>query len=149
MWFLNRVANPVLRWVLRSRMHRLASGSLMLITLHGRRTGRAYTIPVQYAEDGGQVIVYPGRPGRKVWWKNLEGGVPVTFRIRGRETAGTAHVVREPSAVADGLAVFLARFPSAARSLGVPKSADGAWNASELLHAAMERVIVRIEPSDG
>jgi hypothetical protein len=45
---LNRVINPLVRWLIRSPLHWLASRRLALITYTGRRSGRAYTIPVGY-----------------------------------------------------------------------------------------------------
>jgi len=43
--------------LLRSPLHRLASGSLLLITYHGRSSGRCFTIPVMYAERDGTLTI--------------------------------------------------------------------------------------------
>lgn len=45
---LNRIANPVVTWLLRSSLHGILSGSTLLITVTGRKSGRIYTIPVNY-----------------------------------------------------------------------------------------------------
>lgn len=55
--FLNRVVNPLVRWLIGSPFHRLASRWLALITYTGRRTGRRYTIPVSYQMAGAQVTI--------------------------------------------------------------------------------------------
>jgi len=65
---MNRFANPVVKWILRSRLHRLLSAHLLLISVTGRRTGRVYTIPVGYhlrgdihaVEDKGEVHAHAG-----------------------------------------------------------------------------------------
>jgi len=51
---LQRFGNLFVIGLLRSPLHRLASGSLLLITYRGRRSGRRFTIPVIYAEREGR-----------------------------------------------------------------------------------------------
>jgi hypothetical protein len=87
----NRTANPVLRTILRSPAHRLLSGSLALITVTGRRSGRTYTIPVGYEQEGERVTVTVGWPERKRWWRNLRGeGAPVQLMLGGARRTGHA-----------------------------------------------------------
>jgi len=111
---LQSLGNPFVRVILHSPLHGLLSGSLLLVTYTGRRSGRMFTIPVLYVEDGADLLVYVGRSAEKVWWRNLREGAPVHVRLRGRELAGTA-----TAAVGDaGLReLYLARFPRAAKSL--------------------------------
>jgi hypothetical protein len=89
---LNRTANPLLRAMLSSPMHPLLSRGLALITVTGPRSGRRYTFPVGYRQDGDTVIVNVGWAERKRWWRNLTHGGPVEMRIRGRRRAGQAQV---------------------------------------------------------
>jgi hypothetical protein len=63
--FLNRVVNPLVRWLIRSPLHRLASRRLALITYTGPRSGRRYTIPVGYQMAGAQVTINVASPDRK------------------------------------------------------------------------------------
>ena len=39
-----KLVNPIMRALLRSGLHRLASKNLMLLTLTGRKSGRSYTV---------------------------------------------------------------------------------------------------------
>jgi hypothetical protein len=87
---VNRTANPLIRAVLCSPLHRVASGRLALITVTGRRTGREHTFPVGYTLDGDRVTIPVMWPERKVWWRNLRDGAPVRLRLRGEERAGRA-----------------------------------------------------------
>jgi len=80
--FVNRVVNPAVRALLRSPAHRLVSGHLMLLTVTGRRTGRTFTFPVGYREDGDRLRVHVASPERKRWWRNLRGGAPVEVEIQ-------------------------------------------------------------------
>ena len=91
---VNRTVNPLVRAVLRSPAHGLLSGHLALITVTGRRTGRRFTIPVGYHEDGDRVTIPVEWPEGKRWWRNLRGdGAPVELRIRGVRRIGIARAV--------------------------------------------------------
>ena len=88
--------NPALRTILRSRIHRLASGRVALITYTGRRSGREYTIPCFYRDKGDEVTIAAGWPDRKVWWRNLTGdGGPVRLLIQRHEVRGHAIATRD------------------------------------------------------
>jgi hypothetical protein len=86
----NRTANPVVRGLLRTPLHRFVSGRLALITVTGRRSGRTYTFPVGYEQDGDRVTITVGWPSRKLWWRNLRGGGQVRLRLKGVERTGHA-----------------------------------------------------------
>ena len=94
---VNKTANLAVRWLLRTPLHRPVSGQLALITVTGRRSGRSFTFPVGYRQDGDRVTIGVGWPERKVWWRNLRGGAPVTLRLRGTERSGHAEVREDPS----------------------------------------------------
>jgi len=87
---LNKLANPAMRVILRSPLHALVSGSTMLVTVTGRRSGQTYTTPVNYVREGDTVTVFSWRD--RTWWRNLRGGAPVTLRLRGRDLRGTGEV---------------------------------------------------------
>src|ERR671938_215822 len=94
---MNRVVNPALRALLRSRAHGLASERLALLTYTGRRSGRHYTIPVLYKDKGHEVTIGVGWPEDKVWWRNLTGsGAAVQMRIGDDDVRGHAVATREP-----------------------------------------------------
>lgn len=93
---MNRTMNPVLRTILRSPVHRLASGPLALITYTGRKSRRQYTIPVLYRDKGDEITIAVGWPDRKVWWRNLTGGGgPVSLVVRGEDVRGHAVATHE------------------------------------------------------
>jgi hypothetical protein len=88
---LNRTGNPLVRLLLKSPLHPLLSGRLALITVTGRRSGRAYTFPVGYTQNGDEVTVIVGSPERKRWWRNLQQpGAPIQIRLRGTNQKGHA-----------------------------------------------------------
>lgn len=86
----NRTANPVVKVILSSPLHPLLSRGLALITVTGSRSGRRYTFPVGYRQEGDRVTVNVGWPERKRWWRNLRYGGTVEMRIRGHRHSGQA-----------------------------------------------------------
>jgi hypothetical protein len=88
---LNHAINPLVRSLMRSPLHWLASRRIALISYTGRRTSRRFTIPVGYEMAGLEVTITVGSPERKVWWRSLTGtGAPVELVIRGRRQTGHA-----------------------------------------------------------
>ncbi|MGY1680659.1 nitroreductase/quinone reductase family protein [Geodermatophilus sp. SYSU D01176] len=85
--------NAVVLAVLRSRAHRLLSGSAIELRYTGRRTGRQYVLPVQYAGAGDHLVVRPQHWQHSTWWRNFRTPRPVTVRVAGRLREGTARVV--------------------------------------------------------
>jgi hypothetical protein len=92
---LNRAINPLVRLLIRSPLHPLASRWLALITYTGRRSGRRYTIPVGYQMADLQVTITVGSPDHKLWWRSLtDTGAPVELIVRGRRRTGHAVATR-------------------------------------------------------
>ena len=147
MWFMNKIVNPVVGLILRSPLHALFSGSLLIITCCGRKTGREYSLPVQYAQAGNIIYIVPGMPEQKTWWRNLKEAAPVQLTLRGQNLAGNAVVLSpqaDSEAILAGLGVYLRRFPALIKSQQLRVEADGSLNAEELRQTAMRAVIIRV-----
>ena len=130
-----------MKFVLRSPMHGMVSQSVLLITFTGRKSGKTYTTPVDYSQDGDQVTIFTHAD----WWKNLRNGAPVTLRIRGRELQGLAEPVAEDKgAVTAGLMAHLRNVPSDARYYGVTFDDHRNPRADEIEKAAQTVVMIRI-----
>lgn len=112
---LHRFGNLFVILLLRSPLHRLVSGSLVLVGYRGRRSGRRFTVPVTYAETGGDLIIFVGHAERKSWWRNLRGGAEVEVRLRGRRQLGHATATG-----AEAAAPYLERYPRARGAVGSP-----------------------------
>jgi F420H(2)-dependent quinone reductase len=122
MRFRNRLVNPVVRLLLRSTLHRLLSGWLVILSYQGRKSGRWYSLPCMYACDGQDLHVLPAH---KVWWRNLRQPTPVRVRLQGRDLQGTATATSDPEVVAGGLGCYLARYLKAAKPLRAWLDANG------------------------
>jgi hypothetical protein len=86
----NRTGNQLVRGLVSSPLHPLVSRRLTLITVTGRRSGKEYTLPVEYKRDGDRVTIPVMWPQRKLWWRNLQDGAPVRLRLRGSDRSGSA-----------------------------------------------------------
>ena len=148
LWFMNKIANPLVCLVLRSSLHRLMSATLLLITYRGRKTGREYSLPVQYAQAGNLIYIMPGLPEQKTWWRNLKDGAPVRLTLHGQTLAGNAILLKqetEAEAILEGLKVYLRRFPALTKYHHIRTEADGSFSVEDLRLAAARAVIIRVE----
>ena len=125
LWVLNHVANPIVRALLRSPLHPLLSGSVLLLTYEGKRSGRRYTFPAQYARDGESVYIVAGEAEGKTWWRNLRTGSAVSVRLRGQDLPGRVDMLSgDVDARTRELTIYLKRFPAVAARQGIQQGPD-------------------------
>jgi deazaflavin-dependent oxidoreductase (nitroreductase family) len=138
MWY-----NSIMAFVLRSPLHGMLSKNTMLITYSGRKSGKAYTTPVNYiqVEDGLLVTSYR----KRTWWRNLRGGASVTLRLQGKDRQATAEVYEDDENVTRYLAAYLSKAPQVAKYFNVSLDDKGEPNLADVRRAAGERVIIRVQ----
>ncbi|MDP9373785.1 MAG: nitroreductase family deazaflavin-dependent oxidoreductase [Chloroflexota bacterium] len=141
---LYRIINVVVRLLLRSPLHPLLSGSVVLLTLRGRRTGWRYTVPVSYIHEGDHLICFTGGVW-SAWWRNLLAGAPVSVRLRGRELPGEARAITDGVVIVPPLTTFLRRFPRTARRFGITVGPDNQPDVDMVARAARRGRAVMIE----
>jgi deazaflavin-dependent oxidoreductase (nitroreductase family) len=107
-----RVANPLLRVVLSSPLHRPLSRTLLVLSYVGWRSGRHRATPVQFARFGDDLALVAARASHKSWWRNFRDPAPATITLRGRRQRAIAEVLRGNERNA-GLSAFRARYPRA------------------------------------
>jgi len=140
-----RLLNPVMRALLRSPLHGLASRQFLLLTITGRRTGRTYTIPVGRHGSGGTLVVYAAGG----WRANLRGGAPVRVTLGGRERAGFATLEEDPDRVAQAYRTRLQELGLRdARQLGLKVNVDRLPTVEEIKPAVAGRAIATIRLDD-
>ena len=138
---LFKFINPMMALLLRSPLHFVMSGSLMLITFVGKRTGRSYTTPVRYVRDGATVRCFSSRSTR--WWRNLVGGAEVTLTIGGAQERYRSNViVDDPQRIEELLRAYLAQYPQDAAYHEIKLNKDRTLNADDLARAVAAAVVV-------
>lgn len=121
-WFA--VLNAWMRVLLRSPLHRLRSGRVVLLEFRGRRTGRQFRMPVSYWLTGERVVCLSSAAWAK-WWVNL-GGADVGLWLRGEHRHGRSELVADPARRRELVAGFLTHNAHDAHHYGVETDASGA-----------------------
>lgn len=134
--------NDFMAWVLRSPFHGMLSNGMMLITITGRKTGKTYTTPVGYYEEGENLWVITSR--ERKWWRNLQGGAKVNLLVKRKPVQGIAEVELEVSAVETRMYEYLQHIPQAAKPMKV-RVEDGKPNPGDIAATAKERLFVKIK----
>ena len=134
--------NDFMAWVLRSPFHGLLSNGMMLITVTGRKTGRSYTTPVGYYEEGGYLWVITSRD--RTWWKNLQGGAVVELLLKRKPVQGFADVDLDAASVEARMVEYLRHVPQAAGPMKI-RVEGGQPNPQDIASTARDRLFVRIK----
>jgi hypothetical protein len=140
----NRVANPLLLRLLRTRAGGPLGRRLAVLRYTGVRTGRPRELVVMYARTGGTVWIVVAQPEHKSWWRNFAEPRDVVLWLAGKQLEARAVAVEgsaQPAEAREGLAAYLARMPIAGRSLGIRNPGD----ADQLAAAAARSVLVRAD----
>ncbi|MEW6404393.1 MAG: nitroreductase/quinone reductase family protein [Chloroflexota bacterium] len=133
--------NGFISTLLRSPLHGLLSKGMMLVTVHGRKTGKDYTTPVGYFSEGDALWVMTSRD--RTWWRNLKSGADVGLLLRGKQVQGFAELVLDENTVASRVTAYLRHEPRAARPLGI-RVESGIPNKEDVTRVAKGRLFVRI-----
>jgi hypothetical protein len=137
MWY-----NPIMTWLLNSRFHKLVSGSILLLTIRGRKSGRTISVPVNYIRDGRTLWVLSDR--QRTWWRNLTGGAPLSVMIARKTKRARGEVILHDREVAHALCEYFKQAPGMAKYLKVKFDKEGKPNLADLGAAARTRVVIKI-----
>jgi hypothetical protein len=94
---LLRVANPILRRLLRTPVLGAARKQLMVLTFTGRKSGKQYSIPVSAHRIDNGLYALVGAP----WKLNFRGGATAEVLHDGKATAMRGELIEDRSVVAD------------------------------------------------
>lgn len=134
--------NPFVVALLRSPMHGLLDKQVLLLTFTGRKSGRAYTIPVEYSGESDILTIWSGHR----WCANLRGGAPVEVRLRGRQRTAWADVIDDPDELLAEVDRYVARYglKGAGLRIGVVLDMQPPLSRDELAEALRGRVVIRL-----
>lgn len=140
---LVKIGNPLVKSILRSPLHGLFSKSTVLLTYTGRKSGKIFTTPVGYVQEGDTLHMISSRG--HIWWRNLVGGAAVNLRLRGQDKTGWGEAIEKPEEVASSLKSLLQKAPKYARYLKVRLSSDNQPDEKDLALAAQNWVVVKVK----
>jgi deazaflavin-dependent oxidoreductase (nitroreductase family) len=148
MWFMNKIANPFVKFILRSPLHGWMSAAVLLITYRGRKSGKEYTLPVQYVQDGDHVYIVPGYAEKKTWWRNLKGGMDVQLTLKGRTVSGEGILLErdaDTEEILKAFGLYLQHIPPSAKIYNVRIEADGHPNPDDLREASKTITMIQVK----
>jgi deazaflavin-dependent oxidoreductase (nitroreductase family) len=132
--------NDFMAWVLRSPFH-VMLGGMMLISVTGRKTGKTYTTPVGYYEEGGYLWVITSR--ERTWWRNLQGGADVKLLLKRKPVNGFAETELDEKAVETRMHEYVKHIPQAAKPMGI-RVENGVASVEDIIRTAKDRLFVKI-----
>jgi deazaflavin-dependent oxidoreductase (nitroreductase family) len=137
------IGNFIMKTLIQSPLHPLLGPSFAVITVHGRKSGRPYSTPINVAgQPDGSLLVVSMR--NRTWWRNLGEGVTAKLHIGGKTRTVTAERIEDPEKVAAGLAQYFRQYPANAKYFNIPLEPDGRPDPARLQQAALERVLLRL-----
>ena len=116
---------------------------MVLITVTGHKSGRVYTVPVNYLRQGDIIRIVSFR--ERTWLRNLRGGAPVTLRLRGQDVKGWGDVIEDDQGVAAGLTAHVQQAPRYARYFEVAVNPEGKPRSEDVARAAQTRIVVQVK----
>lgn len=127
-----RPLNGLMRAVLRNRVLARGPGRiLLLVHVVGRKTGRAFDVPVAYARDGEDLLI--GTPFG--WAANLVDGGTVELRLRGEPVTARVRRFDDEAGAVPVLAEMCRQLPTFAAFMRVHRGADGEPDLAEVREA--------------
>lgn len=136
------IVNRLMTFVLRSPLHGIVSKNFLLITFTGRKSGKIYTTPVSYSQDGDRVTIFT----HANWWENLQHEAPLTLRLRGQEIQGLAESIAEDKqAIAAGLMAHLQKAPHDAKFYNVTFNNHGLPRIEEVEKAVQTVTMIQVQ----
>lgn len=144
--FYRYMLNPVMRLLLRSPLHGLASGSIGILHFRGRRSGRSLDTPLSFMREGQTVWLLSAR--RTQWWRNFRGpeASPVEMEIAGQSYPGHARLFEGDSeALRDGVRRFIAAVPRDATIYGLKLDAEKQVKEGSLAAQAADLILVQVD----
>lgn len=140
----NTFGNFFMQAIITSPFHALLGPNLALITVTGRKTGKAISTPVNIVRDGDAYIVISMR--NRTWWRNLHGAAAAQLRASGKTYAVRGEIIEDVDEVGDGLRRYFQQNPQYAKYFDVHIASDGQADQADVQRVAAERIIIRLLP---
>ena len=140
---INSITNPLIKIILRSPLHYLIDDRVLLIIYTGRSSGRSFSVPVNYLDQGKILRIVSLR--NRNWWQNLRGGAAVKVIIKGIERNAWVDLIEDHHQVAEQINMLCKDSPAYAIELNLQKDERGDFIQEDIMKAAQERVILIVK----
>jgi hypothetical protein len=142
---LYRILNPMMRALLRSPLHGVASRNIAILHYRGRKSGREFDTPLSYTREGKTLRFLSAHSTR--WWMNFrDQTVTVSVEIaRDRHTGHARLWDGDSEHLREGVRRFLTALPRDARVYGIKLDADRRPLEESLAEVVDRLVLVEVE----
>jgi deazaflavin-dependent oxidoreductase (nitroreductase family) len=138
------IGNTFMRAIALSPLHFLLGSNIGVIDVKGRKTGKAYSTPINATNQDGAYLVTSLR--NRTWWRNLRGEQIATFTIGGKRMAVRGEVIEDASAVTTALMDLFGGNPRYARYFGIKLSTTNLPALEDVTQLARDRVVIKLHP---
>ena len=140
-----KIANPIVKALLRSPLHKIASGSLTLLHFTGHKSGRHFLTPLSYVRKRDTVWLLSAHSTR--WWMNLRGGdAAVALEIARTTCTGKARLWEtDNTELRDRVRDYLSALPRDAKVYGIKLDDNKLPDEASLIKAAPQLIFVEIQ----
>ncbi len=142
MWY-----NRLIVAFLKSPFYRLLGKNIMVIVYQGRKSGKEYSVPVNFArlqQNGEEFLVTTSLRTRK-WWRNFRNSTAANVLLEGQYRPAHLQICEDAAPVMEHFDQLLRAYPQYARFLNVKLAEDGSPLPNELERLAQERVVIRTQ----
>jgi deazaflavin-dependent oxidoreductase (nitroreductase family) len=139
------IGNVFMKATINSPLHGLLGERFAVITVTGRKSGRAISTPINVSRDDNCYTVVSTRD--RTWWRNLRGDASARLRNAGKTFTVRGEIIEEPGAVREELHRYFQRYPGDAKYFNVHLTPEGKADLTDLEHAAKEKLIVKLYPA--
>ena len=130
-------------WMIRSPLWGLMGSGMAVITVKGRKTGKAISTPINVMKEGDRYTVISSR--ERTWWKNLRDGAPADLHVSGKDVKVKGALVEAEAEVKKELLALFGKQPMAAKYLKARLEPGGTYNEEDLTRLAGERVVINLQ----
>lgn len=114
------------------------SKRLLILTFTGRKSGKRYSIPLGYVQQGNTVWLATASG----WQKNFHGGAPVSLRIQGHDYTGIAETITDQAGMMEGFGIMLNASPDLTQITGIRLDPDRQPNREDIARAQQQNYVV-------
>lgn len=136
----SRLKNAFPSLILQSPLNGIMSDKYAIIEFTGRKTGTVYRTPIAYVREGDTLLMSTDSR----WWRNLQGGAPVSVILRGKKVSGKGWAIENTVRGAEILRTLVDAIPTYAKPADLSK-VNGRVSDEEIHRAVTEAGRVSIE----
>ncbi len=139
------ILNPIMRTLLKSRFHKLASKDIAILSYAGRKTGQWYETPLSYVRQGQNILLLSSHNTK--WWRNFTSEpYPVELLVRRKTLTGNAMLYSGSTEfLSSNVTFFLKQLPRDAPIYGVKLNSAGAPTEATMDKIGERVILVVVE----